>query len=252
MSYGSILHTWTLTHSWWQLWLVSSSGFASIYFGLAFLAILMIRFILPRVRVGEVIDQRPLYPHQIRDEILHSLVSIAIFGLYSVLTVYLDRISWLHIHWEVNWLRLPVDLLVFGLWNEVHFYLCHRLLHTRWFYARVHKVHHKSVVPTPFSTYSFHWFESILLGSVMITGMVFYVFTIPALILAPLESLILNTLGHWNYDPFPEKPLENLLAASRRHSLHHGRVTGNFGFMLPYLDAWFNTEVKGPPVQTAT
>jgi len=142
--------------------------------------------------------------------------------------------------------RLALDLCVFMLWNEIHFYICHRLLHSRLLFARVHRIHHESIVPTPYSTYSFHWVEATLLGSVMITGMLLYNFSAPILLLGPVASLVFNTIGHWNYDPFPHKPLSNWLAASRRHSLHHDRVTGNFGFSLPHLDRWFHTEIKPP------
>jgi len=229
---------------WIILFGIVSAGFASIYFSLSITAIFLIHKIFPALKMGKFLDARSLQDMQPFHEIGNSLIAIAIFGLYGVLTLKLDEMNIVHIDWRLDWSRLPIDLLVITLWNEIHFYTCHRFLHTRWLYRHVHITHHRSVVPTPFSTYSFHWFESTLLGSVMIMGMLFYDYTILALILFPLVSLTFNTIGHLNYDLFPEKPLEHILSASRRHGLHHSRVNGNFGFTLPHLDTWFKTRIS--------
>ena len=37
------------------------------------------------------------------------------------------------------------------LWGDLHFYWTHRMLHTKWLYKNVHKVHHESYNPDPFS-----------------------------------------------------------------------------------------------------
>lgn len=36
-------------------------------------------------------------------------------------------------------------------WGDFHFYWTHRMLHTKWLYRNVHKVHHESFNPDPFS-----------------------------------------------------------------------------------------------------
>ena len=46
---------------------------------------------------------------------------------------------------------LGIGTLLLYLWGDFHFYWTHRMLHTQWFYKSVHKIHHESYNPDPFS-----------------------------------------------------------------------------------------------------
>jgi len=81
------------------------------------------------------------------------------------------------------------------LWNDVHFYAIHRLLHGRWLFQHIHREHHRAIRPTPFSTYAMHPIEALLLGSVMVLVQPFHAFSLPTLLLFPLVSLAMNNLG---------------------------------------------------------
>jgi sterol desaturase/sphingolipid hydroxylase (fatty acid hydroxylase superfamily) len=217
------------------LFLITYLGFCGLYFGFSWLT--------QRLR-GEIIDHRPLRSGQIRKEIGLSLISIAMFGVITVLTKWLVDAGLLAVSWTVNWRILPIEIIFLFLWNEIHFYVSHRLLHTPWLYRHVHVLHHRSVVPTPYSAYSFHFAEALLLGSVMTTALLIHPFSIVSLLTLPLMSITLNTLGHLNVDLFPDKKLAHPLAFARRHSMHHSHNTGNFGFFLPWFDRLFFTEIK--------
>ncbi|MDC0709113.1 sterol desaturase family protein [Stigmatella sp. ncwal1] len=230
---------------------ITALGFALIYFGLGGLGTWLSRRYFPQRGLGHVIDERPVRPRQVREEVGLSLVSIAIFGGYGALTMALDARGLTHIRWELTATGLAVDLLVLALWNEVHFYACHRLLHTRWLFRHVHSVHHRSRVPTPFSTYSFHPVEALLLGSVMVTLQLFYDLSFWAALTYPVVSLLMNTLGHLNYALATPSWWSTPLRASEHHSLHHRRVNGNFGFQSPVLDRLLGTELPSQePIAT--
>ncbi len=218
-------------------------AFIAMYVGFAGGTLLVTRRILPRLSIGEVIDRRPLLPGQVRTEVLRSLVSIAVFASYGVATVAAERSGLVVIRWQETALSFLGDLLLLFLWNEVHFYLIHRLLHTRWLMRHVHTVHHRSVVPTPFSTYSFHWVEAVLLSSVMLLWLMVLPLGIGAVLCFPLLSLALNCIGHMNYAVFPGARLIDLMAGCRRHTWHHTHG-GNYGFYLPWLDALFGTRQR--------
>jgi Delta7-sterol 5-desaturase len=224
----------------WKLFLAIMLGFSIVYFSLAGLFSLLTIVVFPRIGLGRRIENHPQKKGQIANEIKRSFYSIAVFALYGVITLACEQLGWLHIIWQFTWQSLIVDLVVLFLWNEIHFYICHRLLHQRWLYRHVHVHHHRSVIPSPFSTYSFHWFEAILLSSVMISCMTFYTLSFPAMMVFPLLSLVLNNIGHMNYEIFKWKGI-NTFASCQRHTLHHLKGHVNFGFFLPWLDKIFQT-----------
>jgi sterol desaturase/sphingolipid hydroxylase (fatty acid hydroxylase superfamily) len=184
-----------------QLWLIGmfiGVAFAAIYLAYAWISLLATRRVLPGLGIGALIEKRPLGAGQVRAEIVGSLVSIAIFAVYGVITVLAERRGVIAINWDPTLLTIFLNLVLLTLWNEVHFYACHRVLHTRWLYRKVHAVHHRSIVPTPFSTFSFHWFEATLLSSVMILALLVWPLDISTIVICPGISLIGNSIGHMN------------------------------------------------------
>ena len=125
----------------------------------------------------------------------------------------------------------------------MHFWVNHRLLHTRPL-RRFHLPHHRSVVTTPFSTYSFHPIEALMLGNVIMLPMMLHDFSFWSLASVPLFSLFFNCIGHANYDFFPKVSYAHWFAASRRHHLHHACYNGNYGFQFTFMDRLFRTRLK--------
>jgi lathosterol oxidase len=218
------------------------SGFLLLYFFAAIITWLLTRGLLPALGIGAVVDQRPLRDGQIGHEITRSLITILVFGVYGLVTFLAWRVGLVSVDLRASWPKIVFDIVLLLAWNEVHFYCLHRLLHTRWLYRHVHRIHHESVAPTPFSTYSFHWLEAALLGSVMILPMLFFTFSLIALLALPVLSIAFNSIGHCNYNVFAKHP--SLHSASLEHSMHHLRVSGNYGFYLPFLDTWANTTFR--------
>jgi lathosterol oxidase len=218
------------------------SGFFLLYFGSAITTRFLTRTFFPRMNIGAIVDPRPLRDGQIRFEIRRSLLSILIFGGYGLVTFLAWRSGVVSVAFRPAWYKVIGDVVLLVAWNEVHFYCMHRMLHMRWLYRHVHRIHHESVVPTPFSTYSFHWLEAVLLGSVMILPMLFLSISWQALLALPVISIIFNSIGHCNYNIFAKHP--SIHSASQEHTMHHLRVGGNYGFYLPFLDVWAKTTLR--------
>jgi sterol desaturase/sphingolipid hydroxylase (fatty acid hydroxylase superfamily) len=175
---------------------------------------------------------------QVRRELLLSAGSILVFAAQAVGLVWMLRHGWLAVAWDRPLWHLVWEMPVLYLWNELHFFAMHRLLHVRPLYRRIHIWHHRSIVTTPFSAYSFHPVEAFLLGSVMPLALVFHQFSPWALIGLTIMSLLLNVSGHLPHESV-RPSLSFALPHSRYHNEHHREFTTHFGFSFPPLDAWF-------------
>ena len=225
------------------VFVMTTVGFLLLYFGLGATTHLLVTRVLPACSVGRRISDRPLAPGQIGHEMRQSLWSIFMFGGFGVLTAVGARVGW----WSVVPWRSPggvaLEVGFLLLWNDVHFYAVHRLLHTKWFFGRYHREHHRAIRPTSFSTYAMHPVESFLLGTVMVVVQPFHAFSLPAIIVFPFLSITLNNIGHSNYDFAPRVGRWHPLAGARRHEAHHRLVHGNYGFLFPVLDQWLGSAV---------
>jgi sterol desaturase/sphingolipid hydroxylase (fatty acid hydroxylase superfamily) len=159
------------------------------------------------------------------------------------------QLGWAHLDPDASWQKITLEILVLVAWNDVHFWINHRLLHTK-LLRRFHLPHHRSVVTTPFSTYSFHPIEALMLGNVIMLPMVLHDFSFWSLASVPLFSLFFNCIGHANYDFFPNVSYAHWFAASRRHHLHHACYNGNYGFQFTFMDRLFRTRLKAEAAQS--
>jgi Delta7-sterol 5-desaturase len=190
--------------------------------------------LLPYFGIGQRLDPRPLGVGQLKREFGLSLMSILIFGLGMIFPWGLLHLGWARLAIDPSLVQTLLEILVLIVWNEIHFYINHRLLHTR-LLRQFHLPHHRSVVTTPWSAYSFHPIEAAMLGNVILLPMLVHDFSVHALFAVPLFSLLFNSIGHSNFDFNPRSP-RVIFNGARRHHLHHACFHGNYGFMFPFMD----------------
>jgi sterol desaturase/sphingolipid hydroxylase (fatty acid hydroxylase superfamily) len=188
--------------------------FAVYYGGFA----LLVRA-LPKRRLPPQLHPDP--QPQVAGEVRRSMMSWAIAAGYELLlalavstgALRLSSAPW----WSLQGIAVAVLLVV---WADLHFYLVHRLLHVRWLYRTVHRVHHLSIAPNPWSSLSFHPIEALLyfsavLGVWLLPVTAFHVvFVILAVDLTP-------AYGHLGYGR-PD-------SGAAFHFLHHRRNRVNYG-----------------------
>lgn len=143
--------------------------------------------------------------------------------------------------WELA--ALFVVLLVL---NDAWFYATHRLLHSPWLFKHVHSVHHRSIDVNPFSVYSFHPLEGILLTAWVIPVVLLFPIPLPLLGAMQFIGLLNNVNAHLGYELMPRWfvriPPFSWFTSSTFHNQHHAQVTGNYGLMFRVWDRMLGSE----------
>ncbi|MDF9800691.1 lathosterol oxidase [Catalinimonas alkaloidigena] len=212
---------------------ITIAYFLVLYLGLAPLFLWVCKLLWKKGHLQQIIS-RKANPQQIRFEIGHSLKSVFIFGLSAIPMVWMIREGWV-ILLPNTFGYIILGLIILSIWNEIHFFTIHRLMHIPFFMKRVHYVHHRSITPTVYSVYSFHGLEAFLLSTVPLTIAPWVPFSPMAIFLYPLVSILLNFCGHCNYR-FGNGTGAGWKILSTRHAEHHRKGRKNYGFASPILD----------------
>ncbi|PBB39983.1 desaturase [Mesorhizobium sp. WSM3866] len=140
-----------------------------------------------------------------------------------------------------------VALILFApAWSSLHFYVIHRLIHIGPLYHVIHRVHHNSVNPGPWSGLSMHTFEHIIYFS----GALFY-FIVPSHPMNVMFFLMLQALqpalGHLGFHKVVAGRDKHFDYDNYYHYLHHRYFEVNYTDTLIPFDEWFGTSHDGSP-----
>lgn len=114
----------------WQVMLAGLLFFGGIYLLFGAATWLLTQRILPALGIGRPLDPRPLAPGQLRREFTQSGVSILLFGTGMIFPWGLLQLGWAHLDPDASWQKITLEILALVAWNDVHFWINHRLLHT--------------------------------------------------------------------------------------------------------------------------
>jgi len=183
-------------------------------------------------------------------EIVHSASSTLIFAIIAFLLLATPLRDYTQAYSEVGdypiwWIgaSLALSLII----HDTYFYWMHRLMHHPKIYKHAHLVHHKSINPTPFASYSFHWLEAIGEGLVLVP----LLFLLPmhdlTVLLFTASSFVINVYGHLGYEIMPKfvrkTAIFSIINTSTHHNLHHSRFNGNYGLYFRFWDRIMGTEI---------
>jgi len=213
--------------------------FMFLYFGIGSLFLYVCKYLEHRNILRKIVHKE-VKQKQVYFEIKHSIKSIIVFGFSIIPVIYLIRIDSVKLLPNTG-RNIVIGLILLTLWNEVHFYIVHRIMHQKFMMKHVHFIHHKSNTPTVYSVFSFHWIEAFLLSTVPITIIPFIPFSIVAVMVYPLVSLLLNFAGHCNYR-FGDGKGKSWKLLGTHHNEHHSRGRKNYGFALNLLDELFSKQ----------
>jgi sterol desaturase/sphingolipid hydroxylase (fatty acid hydroxylase superfamily) len=186
---------------------------------------------------------KPADPAQFRREMINSFSGSAIFSLVICLSVLMWQRGYTAVYLEVSsfpWWWLPLSFLLALLLHEVYYYAMHRILHIPSLFRKVHRVHHHSKYPTPWTAFSFHPIESLLLALIFPVQLVLIPMH-PVVILVQLVFMTVSSvINHLDMEIFPAW-VRKWFIGGAHHSVHHSHVNFNYGLHFTFLDKWFGT-----------
>jgi len=138
-------------------WLVMLGG----YFMYLFFAAINYFFIFDK----NLLKHPKILENQIQKELWSACSAIPFMTVISLPFFLLEVRGYTQLYesWSdrSNWYNIR-NLALFLAWNDCFVYWVHRALHHPLFYKRLHKEHHKWLVPTPFASHAFNPVDGFL------------------------------------------------------------------------------------------
>ncbi len=186
---------------------------------------------------------------QLIHEVKWSLVTSAVFAVAGALSIALWRRGWTAIYAQIShygWLYFWLSIFLAMLLHETYYYWFHRWMHLPRVFPVVHKVHHISLVTSPWTAFSFHPWEA-LIQALFLPLLVICLPLHPWAIAIYLTIMTLSSVvNHLNIEIGPgwllNSWLGKALISATHHSLHHTQLKYNFGLYFRFWDQWLRTE----------
>lgn len=212
--------------------------------GLAFLLFYVIfrkRFLIKRIQAT--------FPRtaDYRRDLLYSLLTVFFFTIIALLTFFVLKpytLLYDSLGVKTVWYWLLTVIPMFFI-HDFYFYWAHRLMHHPKLFKAVHKVHHLSTNPSPWTAYAFHPLEAFIEAAIILI----FAFTVPThafiIMLFMIFQIIYNVYGHLGYELFPKGFHKTVIGryvnTSVAHNQHHARFHGNYGLYTLIWDRLFGT-----------
>ena len=182
-------------------------------------------------------------------EILHSSTSSIVLSGIAAILFFTPARSYTQLYTDLSQYPIwwvPVSIVLSLVIHDTYFYWMHRLLHHKRIFRFTHLLHHRSVNPSPWSAYSFHVFEAVAEGAIIIILALVMPLHPFSVIAFSVISLMINVYGHLGFEIMPRSLrnsfLFNIINTSVYHNLHHSKFRGNYGLYFRWWDKLMGTE----------
>ena len=182
-------------------------------------------------------------------EIYNSVISIMVFTLVIPICDQFLFKGMSQVYYEIDkypviW--IPLSVLLALIIQDTYFYWLHRAMHLSKMYKKVHYVHHQSINPSPWASYSFQYTEAVLEAIIIPIILVIMPMNFIALIIFTSLSLFINVYGHLGYEIMPKwvrnSFIFEIVSSSVHHNIHHEKFHYNYCLYFRFWDRVMGTE----------
>lgn len=222
---------------------------AARYFVIAGIAFLVFYILLHKKLTRSKIQKRLAGRADFIREILYSIQTTAVLAIIAAIILETPLVHYTRVYAHLSdypvW-YLPLSLLLCLIIHDTYFYWMHRLLHHKKIFDWTHLVHHRSVNPSPWTSYSFHFLEAWTEGGVLVAIVLVLPVHPLTILLFTVTSFIINVYGHLGFEIVPRRFRQSflfeILNTSVHHNLHHSKFKGNYGLYFRVWDRVMGTE----------
>ena len=176
-------------------------------------------------------SQAFLFKDQVKDNVFWSMASGGtIWSFYEVFMLWAYGNGWAPLMtFSDNPVWFVVLALLLPFWQDLHFYVVHRISHWQWIYDNAHYLHHRNTNVGPWSGLSMHPIEHLIYFTRWI--ILFVVASHPIHMFYLMQRPALNpALGHTGFDRLIIKEESNGISIDTFfHYLHHRYFECNYG-----------------------
>lgn len=239
-------------------------------YGLTYAGILLLYFSVATMSYYFLFDKRmeshPRYlRNQVAKEIAFSLEAFPVLDLLTLPWFLGDVRGWSMLYDRLEdgpfgemgkmggraawaqWAYMAYSAVFFLLFTDFLIYWVHRALHIPALYRRLHKPHHKWIIPTPFASHAFHPVDGYL-QSVPYHLCVYLIPIHKYMFIGLFTFVNLWSIFIHDSDMICDHPLENYINGPSHHTLHHMYFTVNYGQYFTWADKMggsFRAPAKG-------
>lgn len=220
-----------------------------IFFGIGGVLLLILNNVFKEKFRSIKVQQKDFDSKKIRHDVLWSIFNRLILSSITVAIAFFVLQDKTLLYTDINKFGLlyfffSIALVVFI--HETYFYAIHRLMHTRALMPRVHRLHHVSTDPTPFTGYAFHPLEAVLEFGFLPLIIFVLPMHINALLGWQLILLLFNIYDHLGFEIMPRfwvtNPVTKYINTPTHHNMHHSKFNYNFGLYFNFYDRIFGTQ----------
>lgn len=195
------------------------------------------------------IGKKDYTKEQLRREIRWSVITATCFAFMGTVLLLLFQLGYTRIYTNISdyplwW--LPLSLVISLLIDETFYYWVHRWMHRPAVFRKIHRIHHQSSISSPWTAFTFHPLEGMLLSLPMIFTILFIPLHFSVILVQLTIMTFSSVINHLDIEIYTEKLRKHWmgkwLIGATHHAHHHKQFKYNFGLYFTFWDKFRKTE----------
>ncbi len=222
----------------------------AVFFVPASIIFFLTNYLFKKRLWGRKIQQRDFKGQKIKHDVIWTGINRFLLSFITVAIAFAIAENYSLIYTDFNqfglW-YLPLSLILVLVIHDTYFYLIHRFMHHKFVMRHVHRLHHNSTDPTPYTGYAFHPWETVLEFAFL--PLIIFILPMHIGVFALWQYggiMLFSMYAHLGYEIMPRwwvtNPVTKYFNTPTHHNMHHSKFKYNYSLYFNYLDRWFGTQ----------